>query len=372
LKIPFVDLRANYLSIKEEIDAAIKNVIDNCAFIGGPYLEEFEENFAKKVGAKYCVGCSSGTSALQIAMKAHKLNEFVTPSNTFVATAEAGESLDIYANFIDVDEENGLMNLNDAVDMVGFCSDINGIVPVHLFGNVVDVDLLRQKLDNVKVENVTIIEDAAQAHFAKYNDGSYVGSKNTTCFSFFPGKCLGGFGDSGCLTTNNRDVYEFAKAFRDHGRKSKYESEIVGMNLRMDALQAAILNVKLKYILDWNTKRRSAARHYDQKLNKIKQIKILHKMCWEDPKYENQVFHLYVIRTDRRDELKKFLESNGVSCGVHYPIPIHCQGAYKNNNNRKLPITEMLSKQILSLPMYPELTEEQIEYICLKVGEFYQ
>jgi dTDP-4-amino-4,6-dideoxygalactose transaminase len=370
MKIPLVDLKANYLSIKEEIDAAIKNVVDSCSFIGGKYLEEFEENFAKKVGAKYCIGCSSGTSALQIAMKAHGCTcDFVVPTNTFIATAEGGEALGASIEFCDV-EENGLIDIDHLVDILGF-NGIECAIPVHLYGNVVDVDLIKSKLNKVmphQADDLIIIEDAAQAHFAKYKDGSYVGSKNTTCFSFFPGKCIGGFGDSGCLTTNDKEIYEYAKAYRDHGRRSKYESSFIGTNLRMDALQAAILNVKLNHILDWNEKRRQCAKKYNELLSGIEQIKL--------PEYnENSVYHLYVIRElqGRRNELKKFLETNEMSVGIHYPVPLHRQEAFSwANDEYNLPMAEKLSGEILSLPIYPELTTEQIEFVCSKIKEFYK
>jgi dTDP-4-amino-4,6-dideoxygalactose transaminase len=362
MKIPLVDLKANYLSIKEKIDSAISNVINDTAFIGGKYVQKFEEEFAAKIKAKYCVFCSSGTSALQLAYLAHHIENkgIITTSNTFIATAEAAESLasEGVECFVDVNE-NGLINI-DLLEQKLWDSSRFVVVPVHLYGQVVDVDLIKSKY------NVEIIEDAAQAHFARYKDGSYVGSKDTTCFSFFPGKNLGGFGDSGALVTNNEDIYKYAKMYRDHGRKSKFESEIVGSNLRGDGIQAAILSVKLQHILEWNEKRKTIAKKYNEYLKDIKEIKT--------PVYDgNFVYHLYVIQelTSRRDELKKHLEDSGISCGIHYPVPIHKQKAFNWASESNLPITEMLASQILSLPIYPELLNEQIEYICEKVREFY-
>lgn len=367
MKIPLVDLKANYLSIKEEIDEAISKVIDETAFIGGKYLEQFEENFAKKVGSKYCVGCSSGTTAIQLALLTQGDHHIVlTVPNTFIATVEAIKSAGDWPVFCDVSDHNGLMRISSAIDETKR-QGVRIILPVHLFGASVDVNAIVHNCSENK-----IIEDAAQAHFAKYNDGSFVGSKNLTCFSFFPGKNMGAFGDAGCITTNEKDEYEFMKAYRDHGRKSKFESDFMGNNFRMDAIQAAILNVKLNHIIEWNNKRKNAARLYDQKLSKIKNIRFLHNLPWEDSKYENQVFHLYVIRTDRRDDLKKYLESKGISCGIHYPLPIHKQKVYSvDGESLSFPTAETLSKEILSLPIYPEITSEQIEYVCYNISEFF-
>lgn len=368
MKIPLVDLKANYNSIKEEIDSAIHEVIDKTAFVGGPFLEKFEEEFARKIGAKYCIGCSSGTTAIQLALLAHNANNsaVVTVPNTFIATAEAVEATNGWPIFCDV-LETGMMNISSSIECIKD-KNCDNIIPVHLFGSVVDVDILKEKLPNV-----TIIEDAAQAHFARYNDGKFVGSKNTTCYSFFPGKNMGSFGDAGAVTTNDTEIYEYIKAYRDHGRKTKFESDFIGNNFRMDAIQAAILSVKLKYIEQWNARRRDIARFYDQKLSDIQQLKIRHKMFWDDSKYENQVFHLYVVLSKKRNELKKFLEGEGISCGIHYPVPIHKQKAFKKMyEGHVFPIAEKLSEQMLSLPIFPEMSNEQVEYVCSKIKEFFE
>jgi dTDP-4-amino-4,6-dideoxygalactose transaminase len=363
MKIPFVDLKANYLSIKEEIDSAIAHVIEKTAFISGPFVEEFEENFAKKIGAKYCVGVSSGTSALQIALLAHKKQSVITTSNTFIATAESAESIRgcSIESFVDVDE-NGLVSIKALETKIwpgcNFC-----VIPVHLYGQVVDIDTIKKKFNS----DVCIIEDAAQCHFGRYKDDTYVGSKNTSCFSFFPGKRLGCYGDGGAITTNDEKIYEYAKAYRDHGRKSKYESEIIGTNARLDGIQAAILSTKLNHVLDWNDKCRKIAKKYNNFLQ-TKNIPI------KTPDYNEQyIYHLYVIRemSGRRDELKKYLESAEIQCGIHYKIPIHKQKAFDWAKEQSLPITEMLCSEILSLPIWPELSDEQIEYTCSKINEFY-
>jgi len=363
MKIQFVDLHANYLSCREEIDEAIAKVIEKTAFISGEFLEKFEEEFANKIGAKYCIGVSSGTSALQISFLAHKKYSVATQANTFIATAESVESAieGSVEHFIDVDE-NGLMELESLEKKVWPGCNLC-IIPVHLYGQTSDVDSIKQKFDN----DVCIIEDCAQAHFARYNDGTYVGSKNTSAFSFFPSKRMGCFGDGGAITTNDEAVYRFAKAYRDHGRTSKYHSDFVGNNMRLDGIQAAILSVKLKHVLDWNDKCRAVARKYNELLKNIEFIKT--------PEYnERHIYHLYVIRelSSRRDELKKHLESNGISCGIHYPVPIHLQMAFSWANEQELPMTEKLCKEILSLSMYPELSDEQIEYVCDKIEEFYR
>ncbi len=363
MKIPLVDLKTNYLSIKEEIDSAISSVINDTAFIGGKYVQKFEEEFAQKIGAKYCVGVSSGTTALQIALLAHNKPSVITTSNTFIATAEAAESVreGSVEGFIDV-TENGLIDINKLETKLWPGCNIC-VIPIHLYGQVVDIDVIKAKFPNI-----LLIEDCAQAHFAKYKDGSYVGSKDTTCcFSFFPSKNLSCFGDGGAITTNDKKIYEFAKAYRDHGRRSKYESNIVGTNARLDGIQAAILSVKLQHIIEWNEQRKAIAKKYNDCLKDIKEIKT--------PIYdENFVYHLYVIQelTNRRDELKKCLESSDIKCGIHYPTPIHLQEAFSWAKEQKLPITEKLSKEILSLPVWPGMSIEQIEFICNKVKEFYR
>lgn len=367
MKIPLVDLKLNYNSIKQEIDSAIQNVINKTSFIGGEFVEKFEEEFSKKIGAKYCVACSSGTTAIQLAIFAHKIenSQIITVPNTFIATVEsiqATKNSPVFCNVL----ADGLIDVDDAIHNMK-TKKINNIIPVHLFGSVVDVDAIKQKTKSI------IIEDAAQAHFARYNDNKFVGSKNTTCFSFFPGKNMGAFGDAGAVTTNNKSIYEYMKAFRDHGRKSKYESDFFGNNFRMDAIQAAILSVKLKYIDEWNQKRRKIAMLYDEKLKKIEQIKIRHKLLNDNINYENQVFHLYVILTKQRNKLKSFLENCGISCGIHYPIPIHKQKVLKKTyKNISFNEAEKISNQMLSLPIFPELTNEQVEYICEKIKEFYE
>ncbi len=363
MRVPFNDLYANYLSIKSEIDSAIESVIRESAFINGHFVSQFEEKFAKMIGAKYCVFCSSGTSALSIAFIVHNKPAIVTQANSFVATSEACETISDGAiqAFVDVDE-NGLMNIKDVQKWIWHGSRTT-VLPVHLFGQVVDVDRIKKMSPDV-----SIIEDAAQCHFGKYTDGSYVGSKgNTTCFSFFPGKRIGSFGDSGALVTNDEKIYKHAKMYRDHGRKSKFESEIIGSNMRGDGLQAAILSVKLDHALRWNDRCREIAKTYNSLLDKINDIKV--------PEYNDSfIYHLYVIRelSKRRDELKKYLESAGVSCGIHYKVPIHKQKAFDWANEQELPMTEMLSEQILSIPIFPELSDEQIEYICSKIKEFYK
>ena len=366
MKIPLVDLRANYLGIKEEIDAAIQSTIDDCAFIGGKRVEEFEKAFASMIGAKYCVFCSSGTSALQLASYAFYWPEIITVSNSFVATAEAFESMrrDSVQCFVDVNEEDALIDIKKLETKLWPGNNVV-IVPVHLFGNVVEVDKIKNLFGDP--ERITVIEDAAQCHFGRYEDNTFVGSKNTTCFSFFPGKNLGAYGDAGALVTNDEDVYRSTKMYRDHGRWTKFESEIVGSNMRGDALQAAILSVKLNHILDWNEQRRSHAKKYNELLERIPQIKT--------PVYNDRfVYHLYVIRelTSRRDSLKKFLEDADIQCGIHYLLPIHKQKAFSWANEQSLPITDLLASQILSLPIYPELSNEQIEYVCSKIKEFYK
>jgi len=385
-KIPLVDLRANYLSIKSQIDEAISKVFENTSFIGGPILSEFESNFAKKCNAKYCIGVSSGTSAIQLAIEAYKLKYFlnkypdesmnhwkydrwskaITVSNTFIATVESAWNAKCDISFVDVNE-NGLINtklLEQKVEEMKMF-DLDFVIPVHLYGQVCDMD----EINRICKNKCHVIEDCAQSHFSRYSDGSVVGSKNTCCFSFFPGKSLGSFGDAGAITTNDPEIASLCKKLRNHGRDNKFDSDVFGYNYRMDTLQAAILNVKLNHIDEWNDKRRNIVKLYNEKLSSIKDIII--------PKYdENYAYHLYVIRTPKRDELLKFLNENEIECGIHYKIPVHQQKVAKFlmkslSNKESLPVTEKLSNEILSLPIYPELQIEDVEYICTKIKEFF-
>jgi dTDP-4-amino-4,6-dideoxygalactose transaminase len=359
-KIPFVDLKAQYSEIKEEVNIAINNILDNTSFIMGKPVEEFENAFAAYCNAKNCIGVSSGTSALYIALKAIGIkegDEVIVPSHTFIATAEAALELNAKVIFAEVDKETFTIDPNSIKEKI--TNNTKAIIPVHLYGQPCNMDPI---IEIAKEHNLTIIEDCAQSHGAEYK-GKKVPISTVGCFSFYPGKNLGAYGDAGAIVTNDEEIAEKARMLINHGRKKgdKYIHTILGTNHRIDALQAAILNVKLKHIDSWNEKRRNNAKIYNNLLKDTLPIP-------KEEEYAKHVYHLYVIKAKNRDKLRDFLKEKGISSGIHYPIPLHLQPALKDTENN-LNITEDICKNIVSLPMFPELTEEQINYIAETIKE---
>ena len=362
MKIPLVDLKANYLSIKEEIDSAIQRVIDGSNFIMGKEVEDFDKNFASFLNAKYSIGVGNGTLALHLALIASGIkqgDEVILPVNTFIATSEAVSYCNAKPIFVDVEEES--YNMNPKLLEKAITNKTKAIIPVHLYGNPCD---MKEILNIAQNHNLNIIEDCAQAHGAEY-EGKKVGNfGEISTFSMFPAKVLGAFGDAGSVVTNDDELAKKIILLRNHGRRTKYEHLIEGYNYRIDTLQATILNVKLKYLNKWIEKRREIANLYN---NLLKDDIIIPK---ENGKH---CYYMYVIRVKDREKLQEHLKNNGIETGVHYPIPLHLQPAYKhlNYNKEDFPVAERLSHEILSLPLYPELTQEQVEYICKKIKEFY-
>lgn len=352
-KIPLVDLKAQYQSIKSEIDQAIERVINDTAFIMGPDVLAFEEDFAQFCGAKYCIGTASGTSALQLALLACNVqagDEVITVAHTFTATAEAIVQCQAIPVFIDIDPLTYLMD--PAKIEVVITSRTKAIVPVHLYGRPSQMDQINAIANK---HGLMVIEDAAQAHGAKFKKKLAGTLGDAASFSFYPGKNLGAYGDAGAVTTDNEKIAQKVRMLRDHGRfQSKYEHQIVGFGERMDTLQAAILRAKLPHLSDWTTSRRKSAAIYS---NLLKGAGI---QLPEDDQDSYSVYHLYVIRlAEQRDKVLGFLQSRGMGAGIHYPIPLHLQPAYKMLGYEKgdLPNTERAAEQVLSLPIYPELTE---------------
>lgn len=359
VSIPFVDLRAQYRSIREEVDAAISSVVQSAHFAGGSVVEKFEEEFAAFVGARFAVGVGNGTDALMLAMRAAGLgrgHEVLVPANTFFATAEAVSNVGATPVFVDVDPDTFHMDPRAAVAAI--TSRTRAIVPVHLYGRAVD---MRPFEVLARAHNLILIEDCAQAHGAEFN-GEVVGaSGRLTCYSFYPGKNLGAYGDAGAVTTSDTELYARLGMLRDHGSPRKYEHAMVGYNSRLDAIQAAVLSVKLRYLPQWNAQRREHARRYAAALAGTPII------TPSIPDGNEHVFHLFVVRCSQRDELQHFLGGRGIATGIHYPVPLHLTSAYQDlgaPGPGSCPIAEMLASEILSLPMYPELTGEQIQSVC--------
>jgi dTDP-4-amino-4,6-dideoxygalactose transaminase len=366
MKVNFVDLKIQYQSIKEEMDSAIKDVIDNAAFIMGERLKRFEDNFAKAHEAKYCIGTSSGTDSLHLALWALGVgqgDEVIVPVNTFFATAEAVSIAGATPVFVDNDPITYNIDIAKIEEKIN--SKTKAIIPVHLYGQAVDMDPI---LAMAKKHKLFVVEDCAQSHLETYN-GKPTGSiGDIGCFSFYAGKNLGAYGEGGAVTTNNEELYKKMSLIRDHGSSKRYHHDIVGHNYRLEGLQAAVLNVKLKYLEQWNEMRRVNASLYAKKLENIKEV-----LTPVISDFAKHVYHLYVVRVENRDALQKFLSENSVYTGLHYPIPLHMQRAYADLDYQEgdFPVAEAYANQIISLPMFPELKEEEITYICDHIASFY-
>lgn len=364
MNVPFVDLKSQYQSIKEEVREAIENVCENASFVQGPQVEKFEKSFAKYLGVKRvsCVG--SGTSALYLALRALDIkegDEVITVPNSFFATAEAITLTGAKPVFVDVDESTALVDVKKIPFAI--TKKTKAIIPVHLYGQCADMDEI---LKIAKENNLFVIEDACQAHGAEYK-GRHAGTMgDLACFSFYPGKNLGTYGEGGAVAGNNEELVEKVKMFRNHGGSAKYVHDLIGGNFRMSGIEGAVLNVKLKYLDRWNDARRLSANVYAEFLRGLP-IELPKKLTCN-----KHVFHLFVIRVKERDELLKFLSENGVGAGIHYPIPIHLQKAYQGIwKEGDFPIAEKLAKESLSLPMHPNLTVEQILYSVELIKNFY-
>lgn len=361
-KIPLVDIKSNYLSIKNDIDSAITNIIDNASFIMGKPVLDFEKEYAKATESKFCISTSNGTSSVLLALQAIGLklgDEVITVPNTFIATTEGVTLLGGKIKFVDVEEKTLLMNPELLEKQI--TKKTKAIIPVHLFGQMADMEKIKEIADKHELK---VIEDAAQAHLATFKgkQPGYYG--DIACYSFFPAKNLGCFGDGGGITTNNDEYAKKMAMMRDHGRISKYEHLMEGFNFRLDALQAAILSVKLKYLNKWTNQRRENARIYNELLPDNVQIPF-------EAENRKHVYYAYQIIVEKRDEISHYLEQQGISSGVYYPIPLHLQKAYEYMNLKKgsFPVTEKACERLLALPMFPELKEGDIKYICNKVEE---
>lgn len=372
--IQMVDTKGQYVKIKTEVDAAIREVLESSMFIGGKIVEEFRENLSVYNGSKYVIPCANGTDALQIAMMALGLepgDEVITPSFTYIATAEVIALLRLKPVFVEVDPKTFCVT-PDAIEQA-ITSRTKAIVPVHLFGQAADMEAI-MKIANS--HDLYVIEDNAQAIGCDYtySDGTKMktGSIGTIgCTSFYPSKNLGCYGDGGAIFTNDETLAIKLKMIANHGQTARYYHDVVGCNSRLDAIQAAVLNVKLKYLEDYNTARRAAADYYDKSFSGLSDITVPFRAS-----YCNHVFHQYTLllgNTDR-NALSTFLAGHSIPSMIYYPVPAHKQKMFDATNADvfRLPVTDRLSEKVISLPMHSELKEEQLDYIINRVSEFFK
>ncbi len=362
-RVPFLDLKAQVASIRPEIDAAIAEVIDHTTFSLGPAVSRFERAFAAFVGTEHCVAVNSGTSALHLAAECLNIgpgDEVITVPMTFVATAWPMLYLGAQVKFVDVDPKRYTLDPNRLEAAI--TARTRAIIVVHLYGQCAAMDPIMEIANR---HGLPVIEDAAQAHGATYQ-GRKAGTMGVIgCFSFYPGKNLGAFGEGGALVTQNQDIAARARMLRDHGQPQKYHHDRLGYNYRMDGIQGAVLAVKLKYINEWNTARRSVARQYDTWLADLGPA--TPPPCPDG----DHIYHLYVIRHPRRDALRESLERQGISVGMHYPIPLHLQKCFAHLHHQPgdFPVSENIAAQCLSLPMYAELSPDQVRRVCDAVAQ---
>ncbi len=363
MKVPFIGLKKQHETIKQEILDAVGKVIDDSYFILGEDVKEFENNFSKYCGVNYAVGINSGTDALILAMKSLNIgkgDEVITAPNSFLSTASSIIAIGGKPVFVDVRED---MNINPRLIKDAITENTKAIIPVHLTGRSAD---MKPILEIAKDNNLYVIEDAAQAVGAEYH-GKKVGSfGHVNCFSLHPLKILNACGDGGAVTTDNQEIYTKLIQLRNIGLKNRDESELWGYNSRLDTMQAAILNIKMKYLDNWIKKRRGNAKYYNEELENYVKIPA------EKP-FEKCVYQTYTIQAENRDDLRQYLADNGIDTKIHYPIPIHLQKAAEKLGYKKgsMPMTEHLANSILALPSHQDLDPEDREYVAEKIKEFY-
>jgi dTDP-4-amino-4,6-dideoxygalactose transaminase len=368
MNIPFVDLKAQYASIRAEVDAAMAAVIQETAFVGGTYVKNFEEAFAGYCGVSHCVGLANGTDALFVALKALGIgpgDEVITVANSFVATSEAIKMAGAQVVFVDSNPNTYTIDVNRIEEKV--TGRTKAIIPVHLYGQPADMDAVQQI---ARKHNLRIVGDAAQAHGSTYKGQPISTFADITCFSFYPGKNLGAYGDAGALVTNNEAWALSARMFANHGRTKKYDHDLEGINSRLDGLQAAILSVKLRHLDNWTEDRRENAYKYNEGLQGLSSV-----VTPQELPDVRAVYHLYVIRvpSEKRDELRDFLKASGIDTGVHYPIALPYLNAYRqlNHTAADFPASLKASAEILSLPMFPELSNQQRSFVVQEIRRFF-
>ncbi len=367
MKVPFVDLKGQYSSIKPEIDSAISTILNDCTFIGGKPVTDFEKAFATAYGVKHCISAGNGTDTLYIIMRMLGIvagDEVITVSNSWISSSETISQTGARPVFVDV--HPGFFSIDESKIEEKISARTRAILIVHLHGQVCEMDEI---VSICKKHNLLLIEDCAQSHFSEYK-GTKAGTFGiASSFSFYPGKNLGAYGDAGCIVTNDDALAEKCRMYARHGSLVKHEHKIEGVNSRMDSLQAAVLTVKLKHINEWTEARINAARSYDRALQGISGIIV--------PAVRPQTrhtFHLYVIRAESRDALMGHMKQNGIETSLHYPTPLPFLDAYRYLGHRRedFPVAARLQGEILSLPMYPELSIDQIEYVSGAIRSFYK
>jgi len=375
MKVPFLDLKSQYNSIKEEVNTAIQQVLDNTAYILGKSVKDFENDFAKAHDVKYCVGTSSGTDANHLVLWSLGLkpgDEVIIPANTFIATAWGATLCNAKPVYVDCHPQS--YNIDPEKIEAAVTNKTKAIVAVHLYGQSADIDALNEI---ARKHNLLLVEDAAQAHLAEYKGKKVGGLGIASSFSFYPGKNLGAYGEAGALLTNNEELAKLSIKIREHGQSEKYYHDVYGHNYRMEGIQGAVLGIKLKHLEKWTEGRRNVAKKYYDLLSSQSNIQLPSEMD-----YAKHVYHLYVIKVNGsdleerkllRDELQKFLAEKNISTGLHYPVPLHLQKCFEHLGYSKgdFPVTEDLAATGLSLPMFAELTNEQIEYVAESINEFF-
>jgi len=374
MNVQFIDLKTQYHSIKNEIDSAIQEVIDNLAFAGGPFVLQFEKEFAPFCQSPHAIGVGSGTEALWLALKALGISEgdeVITVPNTFIATAEAISFCGATPVFVDIDTKTYTMDPVKLEDYLkirsresGIPRHLKAVIPVHLYGQMADMDPI---VEIAKAYGLFVVEDACQAHGAEYK-GRRAGSiGDAGCFSFYPGKNLGAYGEAGAVVTKDPVMNEKIRTLRDHGQSTRYYHKAIGWNARMDGFQGAVLSVKLRHLSAWNEARIRNARIYDELLSDLPDA-----VTPARADYARHVFHIYAIRVKGHDELIAHLKSKDIHCAIHYPVPLHLQEAYGFMGLGKgtFPVSEACAEEIVSLPMFAELTEDQMRFVVNGIKDF--
>jgi dTDP-4-amino-4,6-dideoxygalactose transaminase len=363
-KVPCLDLKKQYFQIKDEVMKVTGEVFESNAFSGGPYVDKFEKNFAGYCGTSYAMGVNNGTTALQLAMLALGVgpgDEVIVPANTFISTAWGASHVGAIPVFVDCSSET--WEIDSAKIEERITDRTRGIIGVHLYGQPFDVEAVKAVADK---HGIFMVEDAAQAHGARYN-GDRIGKfGEMACFSFYPGKNLGAYGEAGGLTTNNRTFYDRILSLRNHGCQVRYHHNEIGYNMRMDGLQGAILDIKLRYIDSWNSRRQQIAGMYQRGITNTS-VKMQHQ-----PDFAESVYHLFVVTVDNRDDFVKYLNANQVLPGLHYPVPCHLQKAYSHLKYQRgdFPNAEYLADHCVSLPMFAELSDDEVNYVIDVINRY--